>query len=104
MFGLGLQHHQIDDVDDANADIGHLLAQQRNGRHRLQRRHVACTGHHDIGFTRIARPVPHARPGRAMPHGVVDPEPLPLGLLARDDDNSPASSVKGVNSPSKLPA
>ena len=68
----GRDRHQVDDVDDADAQLGHVLAQQRGGGDRLLRRHVADAGEHDVGVLaadRVARPLPaptrRARSARA---------------------------------------
>ena len=45
---VGLQLHQVDDVDDADLELGQVLAQDGHGRQRLQRRHVAGAGHHHV--------------------------------------------------------
>ena len=49
MFGVRLQRHQVDHIDHPHADVGHVLAQQRDRRERLERGHVARAGHHDVG-------------------------------------------------------
>src|SRR5437868_8011407 len=36
VFGGGLQAHQVDDVDDADLQVGQVLAQQRGGGERFQ--------------------------------------------------------------------
>ena len=48
VFALRLQLHQIHDVDDADLQRREMLTKQIHGGQRLQRRHVAATGHHDI--------------------------------------------------------
>ena len=61
VLGLGLQAHQVDDVDDADPQVRQVLAQQRRGGERLERRHVAGAGEHDVGLAVAvvrARPVP----------------------------------------------
>ena len=91
VFGLRLQDHQIDHVDDTDADAGHVVAQQHYRRQCLQRGNVAGARHHHIGVLvagRVfgTRPFPHAGAGSAMAHGSVHVQPLPRGLLASHDD------------------
>ena len=65
---------------------GTYSAQQRHGRQRLQRRHIAGAGHHHIGIAGIvAGPMPDAGAGGAMADGRIHVQPLPLRLLAGDD-------------------
>ncbi len=86
MLGLRLQHHQIHHIDDADADVGDIRAQEGHGGKRLKRRHIAGTGHDHVGITRIvAGPSPNTRAGRAVANGRIDVEPLPLRLFAGDD-------------------
>ena len=88
MLRLRLQRHQIDDVDDADLQLRQMLAQQIDGRQRLQRRHVAGAGHHHVGLAAaiVARPFPDADARGAMLDRRVHIEPLRRGLLAGDDD------------------
>ena len=91
VFGLRLQDHQVDHVDDTDADAGHIVAQQHYRCQRLQRGHVAGTRHHHIGRLVAGGvfgtgPVPHAGAGRAVAHGSVHVQPLPRRLLASHDD------------------
>jgi hypothetical protein len=52
--------HQIDDVHDADPQLGQMLAQNRDGGERLERRHVAGARHDDVGY-RPCRCWPNAR-------------------------------------------
>ena len=80
---MRLQHHQVDNVDDADTNVRHVFAQQRDGRERLERRHIACAGHHDVGLTRvIAGPLPDAGSCGAMATSRIDVQPLPHRLFA----------------------
>ncbi len=45
----GLQLNQVDDIDYPNAQMWQDLAQMIDGGKRLERRHVAGTGHDDVG-------------------------------------------------------
>ena len=73
MLARRLQPHQIDDVDDADLQLGQCVAQQRHRRQHLERRHVARRRHHEIGLAAVvvARPLPAADAGGAVPHGRV---------------------------------
>ena len=91
MFGLRLQGHQVNHVDDTNANVGHVFAQQHHRRQRLQRGHVASASHHNVGLLVagrifVAGPGPHTGAGRAVAHGSVHVQPLPRRLLAGHDD------------------
>ena len=58
---LGQQGHQVDDVDEADLQVGHVLAEQLGGRQRLLRRHVTRAGEDDVGRLPAgarARPLP----------------------------------------------
>ena len=97
MLGLRLQHHQIDHVDDTDADVGDIRAQERHGGERLQGRHIAGTGHDHVGIAGIvAGPLPDARAGGAMANGRIDVEPLPLRLLAGDDQVDVVAAAQAV--------
>src|SRR6185437_4232791 len=86
MLRLRLQRHEIDHVDDADANIRHVLAQQCHRSECLERRHIAGARHDHIGVARIiARPRPDTYPRSAMTSGRIDIEPLPFQLLAGDD-------------------
>ena len=68
VLGVGLEPHQVDDVDDPDLEVGQVLAQEVDGRQRLERRDVAGAGHHDVGLAAlvVARPVPDADAARAV--------------------------------------
>ena len=96
MFCLRLKRHQVDHVDDADADVRHVLAQQCHGCERLERRHIAGAGHNHVGIARIiARPLPDACSSGTVAGGRFDIEPLPFQLLAGNDqvDVVPASET-----------
>ena len=56
----GEEAHQVDDVDEAGAKLGNVLAQQLCGGQRLQGRDVAGAAEDDVGVlvTPIAGPLP----------------------------------------------
>ena len=97
MLGLRLQHHQVDHVDDTDADVRNVLAQEGHGGERLEGRHIAGAGHDHIGVTRIvAGPLPDARAGGAVANGRIDVEPLPLRLLAGNDQVDVVAAAQTV--------
>jgi len=49
VFGLRLQLHEVDDVNNANFQVGQLLADDGDGSERFQRRHIAAAGHDHVG-------------------------------------------------------
>ena len=87
VFRRRLQRQQIDDVHDANPQIGNLAPQEIDGRQRLERRHVAAARHHDVGIgvVVVARPRPDPGALGAVLDRRVHVEPLRRGLLAGDD-------------------
>ena len=69
MLAVRLQPHQVDDVDDADPQVRQRARAAGRGRgERLERRHVAGAGHHDVGLAArvAARPVPDADAARAV--------------------------------------
>ncbi len=96
MFGLRLQHHQIDDIDHANADVGHDGSECHHRRHSLQRRHVTRASHDDIGIGLIARPFPDTGADGAVANRFVHAEPHPFGLLAGNDQVHIIAAAKAV--------
>ncbi len=69
-----LQRHQVDDIDDADLQLGQVLAQESDGRQRLERRHIARAGHDHIRFAAaiVAGPLPDAD---AAPCNARSPRP-----------------------------
>ena len=97
MLGLRLQHHQIHHVDDTDADVGDIAAQEGHGGERLERRHVAGAGHDHVGIAGIvAGPLPDAGADGAVTNGRIDVEPLPLRLLAGDDQVDVVAAAQTV--------
>ena len=96
MFRLRLKRHQIDHVDDADANVRHIFPQQCHRCERLERGHIAGARHNHIGVARIiARPLPDTYSRSAMAGGRFNVEPLPFHLLAGNDqvDVIPASET-----------
>ena len=83
MLAGRLQLEEIDDVDEADLEVGELLAQQRGRRQSFLRRNVAGRGHDDVGFAGlvIAGPIPDADALGAMRDGVVHVQVLQVLLL-----------------------
>lgn len=88
MRRLRLQRHEIDHVDDADFQMRHVRAQGVDGGKRFERRHVAGARHHHVRFDTVvvARPGPDADALSTVANRGIDIEPLPFGLLSRDDD------------------
>jgi hypothetical protein len=68
MFCLGLQGHQIDNIDNTNLEVRDALANEIDSSESLKRRHVAGASHHYIRLTAaiIACPLPYPNSLRAM--------------------------------------
>ena len=85
---VGLERHQIDNVDDPHPEARDMVAQQTGGRDRLKRRHVAGAGQNHIRLVAIlagAGPIPDTAARGAMRFGFGRRQPLRRGLLAGDD-------------------
>ena len=87
MLGAGLQLEQVDDVDEADLQVGELLAQQRRRGQRFLRRDVAGRGHHHVGLAAlvVAGPVPDADALGAVRDRRVHVQVLQMDLLVGDD-------------------
>src|SRR5437867_5005500 len=81
---LGLKSHQVDDINDANLQCGTMPAKQIDSGQRLQRGHVATTGHDYVRFTAsiIAGPVPDADTRGAVFNCLFHGQPLGSWLLS----------------------
>ena len=93
-----LQLHQIDDIDDADLQLGRVPSKEVDSGQGLQRRHVTAAGHHDIGLTAlvVAGPLPDAEACFAVLDRLVHRQPLRSGLLARDDDVDVVSAAQAM--------
>jgi hypothetical protein len=80
-----LQAHEVDDVDDADLELGQVLAQERRGGQHLQGGDVAraTQDHVGLGAGVAAGPVPRADPARAVQDRVLHRQPVERRLLAR---------------------
>ena len=98
MLALRLQRHQVDDVDDADLQLGRVPAQQVDRGQGLERRHVAAAGHHDVGLRAlvVAGPLPDAEARRAVLDRLVHRQPLRRRLLARHDDVDVVAAAQAV--------
>ena len=92
-----LQHHQVDHIDDPDAQIRHVLAQQSDRRQGFQGRHITGAGHHHVRVLIIpACPVPTTDARQAMSDGCINIQPLPLRLFAGDDDVDVVATFQAV--------
>jgi hypothetical protein len=84
MLALGLQLHQIDDIDHSDFQIGQMLTKDGNGSQNLQGGRVSAAGHHYIwlGVLVVAGPLPDANSFRAMHNCGIHSQPLRKGMFA----------------------
>ena len=62
MLVEGFERQEVDDVDDADAQVGRPVAQQGDGGEGFQRGHIAAAGHHDFGIAVVVGgPLPDAK-------------------------------------------
>ena len=75
-----------------------VLAQQRRRRQRLERRHVAGAGQHDVGLAAlvVARPVPDADAARAVRDRLVHRQVVERRLLAGHDHVDVVAAAQAV--------
>ena len=86
MLAVGLQPHQVDDVDDPHLQFGQLAPDHVDRGERLQRGDVAAAGHDDVRIAVVVRcPIPDPEPARAVQDRIVDRQVVERGLLAGDD-------------------
>ena len=95
---LVLQPHQVDDVDEADAQVGQPLAQDRRGGQRLERRDVAGAAEHDVGILAVvvARPLPDAEAARAVRDRLVHRQVVERRLLAGHDHVDVVAAAQAV--------
>ena len=98
MLALRLEAHQVDDVDDAHPQLRQVLAQDRGGGERLERRDVAA---HASTTSRLAAfvvrgPVPDAEPARAVRDRLVHGEVVQRRLLAGHDHVHVVAAAQAV--------
>src|SRR6266545_4145876 len=77
------ERHQIDDIDQPHCQLGSVLSQPCCGGNRLERRNIAGTSEHDVGFTFPlgAGPLPNGGAASAVLLGRAHVEPLQLRLF-----------------------
>ena len=85
---VGLQPIQIHHVDEANLQVGELLAQDRNRRQRFLRQDIAGAGHHHVRLRAaiVAGPLPDADAFCAVNDRRIHVEINQVRLLVRNDD------------------
>ena len=98
VLALRLQPHQVDDVDDPHLQLGQVLAQERGGGERLERRDVAAAAEDDVGLAALVvrGPLPDPEPARAVDDRVVHREVVERRLLARDDHVDVVAAAQAV--------
>ena len=97
VLAVGLQPHQVDDVDHAHLQLGQLTPDQVDGGQRLEGGDVAAAAHDDIRVALVVRgPLPDPDPARAVQDRVVDREVVQLRLLARHDHVHVVAAAQAV--------
>ena len=98
MLAVGLQAHQVDDVDHPDLQLGQLAREDRRGGDGLERRHVPGAGEHHVGLCAFvaARPVPDADPARAVRDRLLHRQVVERGLLAGDDHVDVVAAAQAV--------
>jgi hypothetical protein len=88
VLALGLEAHQVDDVDDAHLQLRQPFAQDRGRRQRLECRYVATAGEDNVGLlvTVVGGPLPDPDSPRAVEDRLLHGQELERGLLACHDD------------------
>mgnify|MGYP003335490321 CR=1 FL=1 len=88
MHVRGFEAHQVDHVDDADAQAGDGLLQEVDGGHGFEGRNVAGAGHHDVGFAPlvVAGPRPDADTFRAVVNCLIHVHVLEVALFVAHDD------------------
>src|SRR5258708_6230657 len=98
MLALGLEAHEVDDVDHAHLQVRQVPADEVGGGQRLEGRDVAAAGQDHVGLpvVVVARPVPDPEAPGAVQDGVLDRQPVGGGLLAGDDDVDVVTAPQAV--------
>jgi sulfur carrier protein ThiS len=98
VLALGLQSHEVDDVDHPHLELWQMLAQQRRRGQRLERRHVPGARQHDVRLAALvaARPFPDPEPARAVDDRFVHRQAVERGLLAGHDDVHVVAAAQAV--------
>ena len=98
MLGGGDEPVEVHHVDEADLEIGEVLAQQHHRRQRLLGGNVAGTGHHHVRLRAlvVARLPPDADALGAVRDGLVHGHVLQVLLLVGDDDVDVARALQAV--------
>ena len=93
-----LELHEVDDIDDADFQVGQMLAQDGDGGQGFEGGHVAAAGHDDVrrGVLVVAGPLPDADALGAMLDGGVHGQPLRRGVFAGNDDVDVMAAAQAV--------
>ena len=84
VLGVGLQPHQVDDVDHPDPQLRQVLAEDVGGGQHLQGRHVARAGQHHVGLGAVAvaaGPLPDPGAPGAVQDRRVHVQPVRRGCL-----------------------
>src|ERR1700730_698019 len=97
MFGDGLQGHQVHDVDDADAKVGDIFAEQGHGSENFESGNIAGAGHDNVGRAFVvAGPLPGAESRGAMADCGVHVQPVGRGLLSGADEIDIVAAAQAV--------
>src|SRR4026209_2771374 len=88
MLSLGLQLHEIHDVDDTHLQVGRVTAEEVDGSQSLQCRHISPASHYNIRLLApvVAGPLPDSKPRSAVLDRLIHRQPLWGRLFTGDDD------------------
>ncbi|MDB5387880.1 MAG: hypothetical protein JWM11_3526 [Planctomycetaceae bacterium] len=98
VLGIGLQSHQIDDIDHSDFQVWKRISQNGYCRQCLQGGNVATAGHHDIRTPSviIAGPLPDTDACGAVLDRLVHRQPLRGGMLSGDYDIDVVATAQAV--------
>src|SRR5277367_2116080 len=84
MLALGLELHQIDDIDHTDFQIGQMLTKDGNSSQNLQSGCVSAAAHYYIRLCvlGVAGPLPDANSFCAMHNSSIHSQPLREGMFA----------------------
>ena len=83
MVSVGDEFEQVDHVDEANLDVGEVLAQQRSCGERFLGHHIAARGHDHVGLSAVVvgSPIPDTNALGAVCDGIFHAQELKVVLL-----------------------
>ncbi len=98
VFVAGHEPGHVDDVDDADGEVGQVAAQQLGGGQDLLGGDVTGAGEDDVRFAAVlgAGPFPDAGAACAVGAGLVHGEPVEAGLFAGDDHVDVVAAAQDV--------